>query len=138
MLQDLLAGLEDDGGKILRVYQIYDWGAANTRTDLFKPMICSLIARKVQSKEGTAGLSIEKKAAMTRAWRKAGVVLPPDGWLESASNYNTAKILLNSVPTPSLSHPCPLSVSFLLSAFDLGQDVRTDHFRRSQVLLQLG
>ena len=96
-MQDLLAGVQDDGGRILRVYEIYDWGASDTRTDIFRSMITSLISKKVQAKEGTSLLCAQQKAAMTAAWKEVGVHLSPNGWVESASNYNTAKILLNSV-----------------------------------------
>jgi hypothetical protein len=86
-----------DGYRLLRVYEIYDWGANETTTDLFKPMIAHLIKGKVQSKAGAEYLSEENKSEMIKAWGGIGVDLREGDWRGSPAKYQFYKVLLNSL-----------------------------------------
>ena len=86
-----------DGFRIIRCYEILDWGAAETTCDLFSGMIRHLIKGKVQSKTGAESIPPAKRESMIRAWAAIGVQLDPDGWKGNPALYQFYKVLLNSL-----------------------------------------
>lgn len=86
-----------DGWRVLRVYELYDWGAAPTTDQLFKSMIAHLIKGKVQSKTGAENIPQAKKQEMIRAWAEIGIDLSSGEWRSAPSRYQFYKVLLNSL-----------------------------------------
>lgn len=93
---DIEEGLRS-GGRIVRVYEVWDWSRSQCRSDLFTTMITSLIGKKVTSKPGVEKLSGEERDEITRAWAELGVDLQKYEWRGNVNTYTYAKIFLNSV-----------------------------------------
>lgn len=85
-----------EGSRVLQVWEIYDWGCGNKTTELFAPMIRSLIRKKVSSKEGIDLLDEASKKLFIERWAEIGCDL-------SGCDFKAAKSV-NMFAKVSFSH----------------------------------